>query len=36
LLGEAELQSRRSADLAGAITERAILSLAERGKRKSA
>ncbi len=35
-LGEAELESRRSADLAGAIAERAILSLAERGKRKSA
>jgi DNA polymerase-3 subunit delta len=35
-LGEAELESRRSADLAAAIAERAILSLAERGKRKSA
>jgi DNA polymerase III subunit delta len=35
-LGEAELQSRRSADLGGAIAERALLSLAERGKRKTA
>jgi DNA polymerase-3 subunit delta len=35
-LGEAELESRRSADLAAAIAERAILSLAERGKRKNA
>lgn len=34
--GEAELESRRSSVLADAITERAILSLAERGKRKSA
>ena len=35
-LGEAELESRRSAALADVIAERAILSLAERGKRKSA
>ncbi|MBX3524234.1 MAG: DNA polymerase III subunit delta [Xanthobacteraceae bacterium] len=35
-LGEAELQSRRAADLADVIAERAILSLAERGKRKGA
>lgn len=35
-MGEAELETRRSAALADAITERAILSLAERGKRKSA
>lgn len=35
-LGEAELETRRMAHLADAITERAILSLAERGKRKSA
>jgi DNA polymerase-3 subunit delta len=35
-LGEAELQSRRSSALADVIAERAILSLAERGKRKSA
>lgn len=34
-LGEAELQSRRSSDLADVIAERAILSLAERGKRKA-
>lgn len=33
-LGEAELDSRRSAQLADVIAERAILSLAERGKRK--
>jgi DNA polymerase-3 subunit delta len=36
LLGEAELESRRSSGLADVIAERAILSLAERGKRKSA
>jgi len=35
-LGEAELESRRSSALAETIAERAILSLAERGKRKSA
>lgn len=35
-LGEAELESRRSSSLADVIAERAILSLAERGKRKSA
>lgn len=35
-LGEAELESRRSSALADVIAERAILSLAERGKRKSA
>ncbi len=35
-LGEAELDSRRSSALADVIAERAILSLAERGKRKSA
>lgn len=35
-LGEAELESRRSAALADVIAERAILALAERGKRKSA
>jgi DNA polymerase-3 subunit delta len=35
-LGEAELETRRTAHLADAITERAILSLAERGRRKSA
>lgn len=35
-LGEAELESRRSAALSEAIAERAVLSLAERGKRKSA
>jgi len=34
-LGEAELESRRSSALADAIAERAILSLAERGKRKA-
>ncbi|MBY0532394.1 MAG: DNA polymerase III subunit delta [Xanthobacteraceae bacterium] len=34
-LGEAELESRRSSSLADVIAERAILSLAERGKRKS-
>lgn len=34
-LGEAELESRRSAHLADVIAERAILSLAERGKRKA-
>ena len=34
--GEAELESRRSAALGDVIAERAILSLAERGKRKSA
>lgn len=35
-LGEAELESRRSSALADVIAERAILSLAERGKRKTA
>ncbi len=35
-LGEAELEARRSSGLADAIAERAMLSLAERGKRKSA
>lgn len=35
-LGEAELESRRSSALADAIAERAVLSLAERGKRKTA
>lgn len=35
-LGEAELESRRSSELADVIAERAILSLAERGKRKGA
>ncbi len=35
-LGEAELESRRSSALADVIAERAILSLAERGKRKGA
>ncbi len=35
-LGEAELETRRSSALADVIAERAILSLAERGKRKSA
>lgn len=35
-MGEAELESRRAADLADVIAERAILVLAERGKRKSA
>lgn len=35
-LGEAELESRRSSALSDVIAERAILSLAERGKRKSA
>ncbi len=35
-LGKAELESRRSSALADVIAERAILSLAERGKRKSA
>jgi DNA polymerase-3 subunit delta len=34
-LGEAELESRRTAALADVIAERAILSLAERGKRKT-
>jgi len=34
-LGEAELETRRSSALADAIAERAILSLAERGKRKA-
>jgi DNA polymerase-3 subunit delta len=33
--GEAELESRRSSALADTIAERAILSLAERGKRKA-
>ncbi|HRF08102.1 MAG TPA: DNA polymerase III subunit delta [Xanthobacteraceae bacterium] len=33
--GEAELESRRSSALADVIAERAILSLAERGKRKA-
>jgi DNA polymerase III delta subunit len=35
-MGEAELESRRSSALGDVIAERAILSLAERGKRKSA
>jgi DNA polymerase-3 subunit delta len=35
-MGEAELESRRSSALADVIAERAILVLAERGKRKSA
>jgi DNA polymerase-3 subunit delta len=35
-LGEAELETRRSSGLAETIAERALLSLAERGKRKSA
>lgn len=35
-LGEAELESRRTSALADVIAERAILSLAERGRRKSA
>jgi DNA polymerase-3 subunit delta len=35
-LGEAELETRRSSALADVIAERAILVLAERGKRKSA
>ncbi len=34
-LGDAELESRRNAALADVIAERAILSLAERGKRKA-
>jgi len=34
-LGEAELESRRSSALADTIAERAILALAERGKRKA-
>lgn len=34
-MGEAELESRRTSALADVIAERAILSLAERGKRKS-
>ncbi|HMN51155.1 MAG: DNA polymerase III subunit delta [Xanthobacteraceae bacterium] len=35
-LGEAELESRRSAHLSDSIVERAILSLAERGKSRAA